>query len=156
MNTRDRSGSKLVRLQLNVAEELDALNLRHADGRSFSNTDKVRVLLQTYHRWALKGILNIEMRPVISIVRDHLGESGAMALSQMMFALERASKFKDPIQREEFLEQLEQMGTKVATEALEIRISDEGILKQMDEMSSQRSHERDTDVTSIVKEREKS
>ena len=157
MKTRSRSGSKLVRLQINVAEDLEELNLHHQDGRSFSNTDKVRLLLETYHRWALKGILNIEMRPAISIVRDHLGESAAIALSQMTSALERASKFKDPIQREEFLEQLEQMGSRVAVEALEIRISDEGILKQMGELIADKEEDIDQHImTSIVKVLEES
>jgi len=135
MKNNTRSGSRLVRLKINVAEDLEAEDLRHHDGRKYSMSDKVQTMHESYRRWAMKGILNIEMRPAIALVRDHLGESGATVLSQIASALERASKFKDPHQREKFLEGMEQIATKLASRALEVRIEDEGILRQMEELS---------------------
>lgn len=152
MKKRDRSGSKLVRLNLDVTDALEAENLRHGDGRKLSYNDIVKRLHETYRRWALKGILNIEMRTQISIVRDHLGESGAITLSQITSALERASKFKDPDQCEEFLEEMELASTGFARRALEIRIADEGILKQMGELPEDMALDVDLEVMSILKE----
>ena len=149
----DRSGSKLIRLNITVAEDIEGETLRHPDGRRFSMSDKVKAFHEVWRGHALKGQLNVEMRPAISIVRDHLGEPAAMSLMQMVSALQKASKFRDPNVRDEFLENMEETATRLAMEALDIRIQDEGIVKHLDEVSIGEQLEVDLEVTSIVKER---
>ena len=155
MKNSQRPGSKLVRLNIAVAEDIEAETLRHPDGRKMSMSDKCKVFHEVWRHQAMKGQLNIEMRPAISIVRDNLGESASISLMQMVSALQKACKFRDPNVRDTFLEKIEETATRLAMEALDIRIVDEGIVEHLDEVPIGEQLELDLEVASLVKKRGK-